>query len=59
MLGFKILSSALSELEAWGVAPIGHALLGHYNLVFEALSVVLLLAIIGAIAIARRQRAAS
>lgn len=37
------------------VAAIGHALLTHYNVVFEALSVVLLLAIIGAILIARKE----
>ena len=42
--------------EAWEVARIGEALLAHYNLVFEALSVVLLAAIIGAILIARRGR---
>lgn len=45
--------------EAWGVDRIGAALLDHYNLVFEALSVVLLLAIIGAILIARRDKVAS
>lgn len=39
----------------WGVPAIGRALLLHYNLVFEALSVVLLLAIAGAIIIARRE----
>ncbi|HJP30529.1 MAG TPA: NADH-quinone oxidoreductase subunit J [Candidatus Latescibacteria bacterium] len=39
--------------EAWAVGRIGNALLEHYNLVFETLSVVLLLAIIGAILIAR------
>ena len=43
--------------EAWSVAGIGHALLEHYNLVFETLSVVLLLAVIGAILIARQERA--
>ncbi len=42
--------------ETWPVAGIGHALLTHYNLVFETLSVVLLLAIIGAILIARSGR---
>jgi NADH-quinone oxidoreductase subunit J len=42
--------------ESWSVAGIGHALLTHYNLVFETLSVVLLLAIIGAILIARPAR---
>lgn len=44
--------------EAWGVGQIGYALLEHYNLVFETLSVVLLLAIIGAILIARPDRTA-
>lgn len=39
----------------WSVEAIGRALLQHYNLVFEALSVVLLLAIVGAIVIARRE----
>ena len=40
--------------EAWSVGQIGHALLTTYNLVFETLSLVLLLAIIGAILIARK-----
>jgi len=40
--------------ELWSVAHLGTALLDHYNLVFETLSVVLLLAIIGAIVISRR-----
>ena len=40
--------------EAWSVEAIGYALLTHYNLVFELLSLVLLLAIMGSIAIARR-----
>ena len=39
--------------EAWSLARVGHALLTHYNLVFEMLSVILLLAIIGALSIAR------
>jgi NADH:ubiquinone oxidoreductase subunit 6 (subunit J) len=38
----------------WSVGAIGRALLLRYNLVFETLSVVLLLAIVGAIIIARR-----
>lgn len=42
--------------DSWAVAHIGHALLNHYNLVFEALSVVLLLAIIGAILIAKQEK---
>lgn len=45
----------LGETEAaWGVDRIGEALLTRYNLVFETLSVVLLLAIMGAIAVAQR-----
>ena len=40
----------------WSVEAIGRALLTHYNLVFEMLSVVLLLAILGAIAIAQRPK---
>ena len=43
---------------AWAVSQLGHLLLNAYNLVFETLSLVLLLAIIGAILIARRERAA-
>ena len=43
--------------EAWAVGQLGHLLLNAYNLVFETLSVVLLLAIIGAVLIARRERA--
>ncbi len=38
----------------WSLEVVGRALLTHYNVVFEALSVVLLLAIVGAIGIARR-----
>ena len=38
----------------WSVQAIGRDLLDRFNVVFELLSVVLLLAIIGAIAIARR-----
>ena len=41
--------------EAWSVRAIGRALLTHYGLVFEALSVVLLLAIVGAIAVAKKE----
>lgn len=50
---------APAPLDSWSVAHIGHALLNHYNLVFEALSVVLLLAIIGSILIAKRERTTS
>jgi NADH-quinone oxidoreductase subunit J len=38
----------------WSLETVGRALLTHYNVVFEALSVVLLLAIVGAILIARK-----
>lgn len=41
--------------QSWSVVAIGGDLLTHYNVVFELLSVVLLLAIVGAIAISRRQ----
>ena len=37
--------------QAWGLEAIGTALLTHYNLVFETLSVILLVAIMGAITI--------
>jgi len=40
---------------AWSLKVIGSSLLDRYNVVFELLSVVLLLAIVGAIAIARRE----
>ena len=43
--------------DAWSLDAIGMALLTHYNLVFELLSLVLLLAIMGAIAIARKEPA--
>lgn len=43
----------------WSLEAVGRALLQHYNLVFEALSVILLLAIVGAIIIARRGQDAS
>ena len=50
---FQEIASPASE-KAWSVGALGHALLTHYNVVFEALSLVLLLAIIGAILIARK-----
>jgi len=50
--------TAAGQGRDWSVRAIGRALLTHYNLVFEALSVVLLLAILGAIIIARREQAA-
>lgn len=45
---------ATAPIDPWSVEHLGTALLDDYNLVFEALSVVLLLAIIGAIVISRR-----
>ena len=50
---------APAEAAAWEVARLGDNLMDRYNVVFEALSVVLLLAIIGAIVIARRPSTAS
>ena len=41
--------------ESWSVAQIGRELLDRFNVVFELLSVVLLVAIIGAITIAARR----
>jgi NADH-quinone oxidoreductase subunit J len=41
--------------EAWGLEMVGHHLLDRFNLAFETLSVVLLLAIVGAIVISRKQ----
>ncbi len=43
------------EPAAWSPAAMGHALLTDFNLVFETLSIVLLLAIAGAILIAKRE----
>ena len=45
---------AVQDASAWTVQTLGTNLLDRYNVVFEALSVVLLLAIIGAIVIAKR-----
>lgn len=42
------------DAEAWSVRAIGKALLLRYNLVFETLSVVLLIAIMGAVVVAQR-----
>ncbi|MBX3730206.1 MAG: NADH-quinone oxidoreductase subunit J [Candidatus Sumerlaeia bacterium] len=41
--------------EMWEVRRIGHAFLTTYNLVFEGLSLVLLLAIIGAVIVAKKE----
>ena len=46
--------SSASPGRDWTLEAVGRALLAHYNLVFEALSVVLLMAIVGAIGIARK-----
>jgi NADH:ubiquinone oxidoreductase subunit 6 (subunit J) len=46
--------SAASE-AAWSLEVIGASLLTHYNVVFEILSLVLLVAIVGAIAISRKE----
>ncbi len=43
--------------DAWAVGRVGQALLDHYNLVFETLSVILLMAIVAAITISRPDRA--
>lgn len=45
--------------EAWSLSAIGHAFLTDYNLVFEGLSLVLLLAIIAAIIVAKKDPATS
>lgn len=44
------------DAEAWSVARIGTLFLTDYNLVFEMLSVVLLLAVMGAVAVAQRDK---
>ena len=44
--------------EAWSVQAVGTDLLDRFNVAFESLSVILLLAIVGAIAISRRVPAA-
>jgi NADH-quinone oxidoreductase subunit J len=48
--------SQLVAADAWAISQIGHLLLNAYNVVFETLSIVLLLAIVGAILIAHRER---
>ena len=52
---FPQVAAPASE-KAWSVGALGHALLTHYNLVFETLSLILLLAIVGAILIARKEK---
>jgi NADH-quinone oxidoreductase subunit J len=56
-LGLLIRSTEFGPMPKdrdWSLETVGRALLTHYNVVFEALSVVLLLAIVGAILIARK-----
>lgn len=57
--GFPVDAVGVTDPEAWSVQKIGVELLDRYNVVFETLSVILLLAIIGAITIANRDRAAA
>ncbi len=45
------------DASAWSLEVVGRNLLGRYNLAFETLSVVLLLAIVGAIVIVRKEPA--
>lgn len=53
------LGESIAQAERdWSLETIGRELLDRYNVVFELLSVVLLLAIIGAIAIARHEQPA-
>lgn len=59
-VGFAIWTSELpasmtTDVELWSVEAIGRELLDQFNVVFEILSVVLLVAIIGAITIAGRR----
>lgn len=58
LIGQRLLSTSFAPAPAGrdgSVAALGRALLTHYNLVFEVLSVVLLLAIVGAIIVARHE----
>jgi NADH-quinone oxidoreductase subunit J len=41
--------------EHWGLEAVGRSLLDRFNLAFETLSIVLLLAIVGAIVISRKE----
>ena len=56
-MGLRTDVDASTWLADAGAAEMGRTLLVRYNLVFEVLSVVLLLAIVGAVCIARRQPA--
>ena len=59
--GIAILGNAQFEngpplpAEEWALEKVGRRLLDHFNLAFETLSLVLLLAIVGAIVISRKQ----
>jgi NADH-quinone oxidoreductase subunit J len=46
---WKPAAGRVSDLSLWSVENIGHALLTRYELVFEVISLVLLVAIIGAV----------
>lgn len=56
--GAELEVAAPAAAESWELDQLGYALLNRYNLVFETLSLVLLLAIIGAILIAKQERTA-
>jgi NADH-quinone oxidoreductase subunit J len=45
----------IAAAEEWAPSRVGHAFLTTYSLVFEALSIVLLMAIIGAVLVAREE----
>lgn len=53
--GTEFATAGERSADAWSVKALGVNLLDRYNVVFEALSLILLLAIIGAVAIARRE----
>ncbi|MDP6943109.1 MAG: NADH-quinone oxidoreductase subunit J [Myxococcota bacterium] len=57
LIGTDFGAQAEQSEQAWTVQTLGVNLLDRYNLVFETLSVILLLAIIGAIVIARKPSA--
>lgn len=54
MIGTDFGAAPETSPESWGVPAIGRALLTHYGLNFELLSLVLLLAIVGSVTIARQ-----
>ncbi|MCB9837991.1 MAG: NADH-quinone oxidoreductase subunit J [Phycisphaeraceae bacterium] len=55
LVGANLGEPAQTADSAWKLGLIGEQLLNRFNVVFELLSVVLLLAIIGAIAVARHE----